>query len=265
MDIDANFVKKAAKIYLQMLKTYFRAKFIGLENIPKTQFLAVGNHLGVHFMPETFLWMTKYHSMNLPVPMNVLVHHVFHKLAAFFKLPEKEFGVLEASPENAIHALKTGNALTVYPGGDRENTKPFKDRYKIDFFEHTGYIELAIKARVPILPIVGIGGGETLFVLSSGEKIAEITGLTKLTKVHSWPVYWSFPFGWHMGHLPNFSLPLPSQITISILPPYSIEKYSIEDANNAEVLKKINGEITQLMQTEMNRLAKGRIPIIGKI
>ena len=185
MEIDEKVLKKAANIYLPILETYYRAKFIGIENIPITPFLGVGNHLGVHFMPETYLWMTKYHSMNLKVPMKVLVHHFVHEVASFLKLPKDALGMIEADPEKAINELKSGNAVTVYPGGDRDNTKPFKDRYKIDFFDRLGYIELAIRAQVPILPIVGIGGGETLFVLSAGEKIAEVIGLKKWTKIQT--------------------------------------------------------------------------------
>lgn len=257
--------KKTAKLITPLLEKYYRAKFIGLENVPSTPFLGIGNHLGVYFMPEAFLWVGKYYGLDNKPPMKILVHHVLHEISSLLKLPESEFGLLDASPENAIEALKSGSAVTVFPGGDRENSKPFSERNKIDFYNHYGYIQLALKARVPILPVVGIGGGETLFVLSSGEKIAKKTGLTKLFKLHTWPIYWSFPFGWHIGHFHFLSLPLPSQITISVLPPYSVDKYSESDADNLDVLKKINDEIVQQMQTEMDRLAKGRIPIIGKI
>ena len=154
-------------------------------------------------------------------------------------------------------------AATVYPGSDRDNSKPYTERNKIDFFEHTGYVKLALKAQVPIVPVVGIGGAETVFVLSAGDKIAEVTGLKKMLKLHTWPVYWSFPGGWHVGHLPYFSLPLPSQITISVLPPYPVDEYTPEDAENPDIVQKINLEIIIMMQEEMNRLAKGRIPIVG--
>jgi len=257
--------KKASKTLFPLLKKYYRAKFIGLENIPEKSFLAVGNHVGMYFIPEAFLWVGKYHTLNNKPPMQVLVHKIFHDIASKIHLPEDQFGILEATPENAIESLQSGNALTVFPGGDLDNTKPFKDRNKIDFFGHRGYIQLALKAGVPILPVVGIGGGETVFVLSSGEKIARKSGLSRLFKLHSWPVYLSFPFGLHIGHGPRLSLPLPSQITLSILPPVSLKDYSIEDADNPEVLEKINHEIVAKMQEEMNRLNEGRIPIIGKI
>lgn len=257
--------KKTAELLLPLFEAYYRAKFLGMENIPDKPFLGVGNHLGVYFMPETYLWMGKYHLLKDKPPMKVLVHHALLKIISFLKLPEEEFGVLDANPENALTALKEGSSVTVYPGGDRENSKPFKERNKIDFFDHYGYIQLALRSGVPILPIVGIGGGETLFVFSSGEKIAEKVGLSKYLKIHTWPVYWSFPLGLHIGHFPFLSLPLPSQITISILPPVTLGQYSKSDADNPEILKQINAEIVGLMQTEMDKLAKWRIPVIGKI
>jgi 1-acyl-sn-glycerol-3-phosphate acyltransferase len=216
-------------------------------------------------MPESFLWLGKYHTMPNKPPMKVLVHHVFHKVASFFHLPERQFGIVEANPKYAIRELRKGNALTVYPGGDQDNTKSFFDRNKITFFEHHGYVKLAIKAGVPILPIVGVGGGETLFVLNSGHYLTEKSKLAQLIKLKSWPIYWSFPFGWHIGHGPRFSIPLPSQITISILPPIYLNEYTLEDADNEEKLKEINFMIVNIMQNELDKLAKNRIPIIGKI
>jgi len=257
--------RKIAKWYLPILKTYYRAEFKGLENIPDVPFLGVGNHLGMWFMPESFLWGAKYQSEERKIPMLTLVHHMLRHIADLAHLPVDDLGLLEATRENTITALKEGCAVTVYPGGDRDNGKPFKDRYKIDFFNHLGYVKMAIKAQVPILPIVGIGGGETLFVLNSGEKFAEWSGLKKLTKIHTWPVFWSFPFGWHIGHFPFFSVPLPSQVTLSILKPYYVDEYSVGDADDPEIIQHINQDIIRLMQEEMDKLAQGRIPIIGKI
>jgi len=68
-----------------------------------------------------------------------------------------------------------------------------------------------------------------------------------------------------VGHFPYPSIPLPSQVTLSVLPPYDVSAYSPKDAENDEVVKKINQEIIEMMQKEMDRLAEGRIPIIGKL
>ena len=257
--------RKVSNFLLPALEKYYRVKYIGLENIPDTPFLGVGNHLGVYFIPESYLWLGKYHSLDNKPKMSVLVHKVFKELTDVLNLGDESFGMLDANPESALNALKSGNALTVYPGGDRENSKAFVDRNKIDFFEHLGYIKLALRARVPIVPIVGIGGGETLFVLSSGEQFARRTQLTKMFKLHSWPIYWSFPFGWHIGHFPHISLPLPSQITLSILPPIYLDEYHESAIDNPLEIEQINKMVVDIMQKEMDKLAEGRIPIIGKL
>lgn len=262
-DLNPDITVSVARLYLPILTKYHRAKFFGFDNIPEKPFLAVGNHSGIHFMPESMLWFAKYHSNKPKVHMMTLSHNITYKAGKFLKLPLKDFGIIEANPEKALGALKAGYAVTVYPGSDLDNSKPFSERNHIDFFGHTGYVKLALKAHVPIIPVVGVGGAETLFVASSGEKFAETIGLTKWLKLHTWPVYWSFPFGWHVGHLPYFSVPLPAQITISVLPPYSLKKYKAADAENPEIIEKINADILSMMQEEMDRLTKNRIPIIG--
>lgn len=256
---------KTAEHVMPFIEKYYRAEYYGLENIPDDNFLAVGNHLGVYFMPESYLWMGKYHLLGNKPPMKVLVHRMLHEAAKCFKITETEFGIVKASKRNAYEALKEGYSVTVYPAGDRDNAKPYKDRNKIDFFKNRGYIKMAIRTGVPILPVIGIGGGETLFVLSSGEKIAKRSRLLRKMQVHTWPVYWSFPFGLHVGHLPNISIPLPSQVTISVLPPIHLDEYTEEDLDNPDILEEINDKIVGAMQAEMDKHVKDRIPIIGKI
>lgn len=257
--------RKLSHFLLPTIEKYFRAKYKGLENIPDRPFIGVGNHLGVYFIPESYLWLGKYHTLKGKPPMTVLVHKAFHQLTSVFNFTENDFGIIKANPKNAIESLKAGNALTVYPGGDRENTKPFSERNKIDFYDHTGYIKLALRSGCPILPIVGIGGGETLFVLSSGEQLVKRNQLAKLFKIHTWPIYWSFPFGFKFGHFKLFQVPLPSQITISVLPPVEVGEYLPHDADNPHIVKMLNDKVVSLMQEELDKLAKGRIPIIGKI
>lgn len=262
---DPKLARKVAKLYLPVLETYHRAKWFGLENIPDEVFLGVGNHTGMHFMPESLLWLAKYHSGDHYIPMLTLIHHMTHHLGRMVKLPVNELGFLEARRDNALTALQSGFAVTVYPGGDRDVARTFFDRNKIDFFDHYGYVRLAIKAQVPILPIVGCGGGETLFVINNGEKIAEFTGLKRFGKVHTWPLYWSFPFGLHWGHLPHFELPLPSQMTMSVLKPIYLKDYRPEQADDPRVVAEVNGLVMSAMQRELDKLAEGRIPVIGKL
>ncbi len=135
---DPSLTQKLARLWLPILERYYRVQYRGLENIPEIPFLGVGNHLGMYFMPESYIWGTKYHSEERKVPMLTLIHHLFHHVAEMLKMPVDDLGLLEATRQNALDALKKGFAVTLYPGGDRDNSKPFKDRNRIDFFDHLG-------------------------------------------------------------------------------------------------------------------------------
>lgn len=256
---------KIAKLLLPTFNKYYRAEFIGMENIPNRPFLGVGNHSGMHFMPESFLWLGKYHSEPREVNMFTLIHHFTHHIGEMAFLPLKQMGLLDANKGNAANALRQGFAVTVYPAGDRDNAKPFWERNKIDFFDHLGYVKLALDTNVPILPIVGVGGGEAVFTAFSGEQIAEWTGLKKYLKIHTWPLYWSWPFGWHLGHIPVPGLPLPTQISISVLEPIHVEDHPRAEANDPKIVQEINEIVVARMQREVDRLVKGRIPVIGNL
>ena len=54
-------------------------------------------------------------------------------------------------------------------------------------------------------------------------------------------------------------------MTMSILEPYYLNDYGPEDADNSEVVERINNDILGLMQNELDELSKGRIPILGKV
>jgi 1-acyl-sn-glycerol-3-phosphate acyltransferase len=264
-DYDPALGRKVAKLWLPILERYHRARFEGLDNLPDSAFLAVGNHSGVHFMPETFLWLCRYHTMPTARPMYTLVHEFMVKLGERIGFPMHAMGILDGSMESARAALRQGCSVTVYPGGDRDNSKPFCERNTIDFFGHTGYVRLALQARVPVVPVVGVGGGESVVTLSSGSAFARITGLTDRFKIHSWPVYWSFPFGFHIGHFPSLGLPLPCQVTISVLPPIGTEDYPIGSETDPEAIDDLNRKVIAAMQAETDRLCSGRIPVLGRL
>ena len=264
-DFNPELVHRIAKYYLPVVEKYHRAEFLGFDNIPDGPFLAVGNHTGVHFMPESLLWLSKYHSDPSNRPMYTLVHDFAYKLASQFRIPLHTLGILDAEKNSAFEALCEGCAVTVYPGGDRDNAKPFKDRNRIDFFGHTGYVRMALKARVPILPVVGVGGGESVFTATSGSWLADVTGISKRFKLHTWPIYWSFQFGWHFGHIPALGIPLPTQITISVLDPIPTAIYPDDAASDNALVEQLNAQVIRAMQDETDRLIEGRIPVIGRI
>lgn len=50
-------------------------------------------------------------------------------------------------------ALERDAALLVYPGGDHETFRPSWESEEVDFAERTGFIKLALKHDVSIVPV----------------------------------------------------------------------------------------------------------------
>ena len=95
----------------------------------------------------------------------------------FFAGSSRGSAPFPADPEIAYEAFERDYSLLVYPGGEKESFGPIRDRKKIDFFQRKGFIRLALKAKVPIVPIVSIGAHESYVILNRGEEIAEKLGL----------------------------------------------------------------------------------------
>lgn len=166
-------------------------------------------------------------------------------------------GTIPGSMENALNAFAQGKNILLLPGGDRDGLKPFKDRNKVNFFGNHGFVELARRAGVPIVPIVTAGAGETLYGVD-GTKLAQRLKLDKTARLNSVPISVSIPWGVNVGFagvLPWF--PLPSKLETIVLP--SIRVKDDDDVDEFALA------LQERMQQEMDKMTKGRIPIVGRL
>ncbi len=69
--------------------------------------------------------------------------------------------------------------VIVFPGGDYDALRPTLLQNRIDFNGRTGYVSTAVKAGVPIVPAVSIGGQETQLFLTRGTWLAKRLGFIK--------------------------------------------------------------------------------------
>jgi 1-acyl-sn-glycerol-3-phosphate acyltransferase len=135
------------------------------------------------------------------------------------------FGTVPASPENMQRALDRDAALLVYPGGDHETYRPTWESAKIDLAGRTGFARLAIEHRVPIVPVVAIGGQETALFLGQGQRLARILQLDSLLRLKVFPAQVAPPFGVTVLDLPG-RVPLPAKIVVRALPKIEVKSSS---------------------------------------
>src|SRR6059058_4382397 len=166
---------------------YFRPDVRGLENIPGGPSLLVGNHSGGLVIADTFVFSAAFYDHFGP---DRRFHQLAHDVAAKSPLLGliRRYGVVPASHDNARAAFKLGAPVLVYPGGDYETFRPSWHSDQIEFGGRQGFVRLALEEKVPIVPVVAIGGQETALFVTRGQRAARLTGLAELTRIKVLPV-----------------------------------------------------------------------------
>jgi hypothetical protein len=106
---------------------------------------------------------------------------------------------------------------------------------------------------------VAIGGQETALFVTRGQRLAKLTQLNKLARIKVLPISLGPPFGVNLLDLPG-RLPLPSKITIQVLPPVDLREGFGADPDVDEIYEHVTGE----MQDALKDLSDERtLPLVG--
>jgi len=258
---DPDYIRQTLPGYKRATDLYFRPKVRGLEHIPaEGPVLLVGNHSGGTLIADTFTFSYAFSTYFGPERrFHQLAHDLVLQVPGMGSL--RKWGTVPANHENAQRALGMGAALLVYPGGDHESYRPTADANRVDFGGRSGYVELALQAGVPIVPVVSIGGQETAFFATRGQGAARALQLDRLFRLKVLPIQVAPPFGVTVFDLP-FRLPLPAQITTQVLPPVDLTERFGSEPDRDEVSETLLAE----MQDALDVLADERdLPVVGSI
>ena len=95
-----------------------------------------------------------------PRPLNITVEHFFKGYPGFSMLIPK-IGCVAAHPANVHRLLFDEEQLVlVFPEGRKGTEKLYKDRYRLRRFGRGGFVEAAMRARAPIVPVCVVGAEE---------------------------------------------------------------------------------------------------------
>jgi 1-acyl-sn-glycerol-3-phosphate acyltransferase len=187
------------------------------------------------------------------------VYGMFH--SAFLALPGvgpfvRKAGALEAGWHNARAVLDREGIVLVYPGGDHEAFRPFRDRDRIDFAGRTGFARLALQARVPIVPAVSCGAHDTVLVMSRGERLAALNPVFRRFRIKAMPFLlgppWGLSPGWPV-------VQLPAKVVVQLGEPIDLTaQYGPEAAGDDVLVREAAAHVTGAMQEILDRLAQER-------
>ena len=121
-----------------------------------------------------------------------------------------KIGGVPAHPANVHRLLHDEEQLVlVFPEGRKGTEKLYKDRYQLRRFGRGGFVEAAMRARVPIVPVAVVGAEEAMPIF------AHMSALQRLTGLLYFPITPTFP---HFG-LAGFVGYLPAKFKIRFLEP----------------------------------------------
>jgi 1-acyl-sn-glycerol-3-phosphate acyltransferase len=239
--------------FLDYVLRYFDADVQGFENLPEDgPMLIVGNHSGGTLVPDVSVFIASwYRARGVGSPLMPLAFDAMSGLPGVGRAARRA-GAMPANRENASAALATGAAVLVYPGGDHDAYRPWRDRNRIDFADRKGFVKLALRSQVPVIPLVGHGAHESIFVIARGDSVSRAIGFGGL-RTTVMPLVWQLPWGISLPFVPG--IPMPVKITLQICPPMDWSQHGPDAAGDPAVVQHCYEEITGVMQQTLDRLA----------
>ena len=232
---------------------YFTPEVRGLDRLPPDgPVLLVGNHSGLYYMPEVWTCGQAILSRRgIDAPAHVLTYDLLFAVPGLGPVLRR-LGAIPASTSQAEAALGRGSCVMVYPGGDLEACRPWTRRNQVDFAGRQGFVRLALRCGVPVVPVAAHGGHHCVVVLARGDRLARAAGLNKL-RINVFPFLAGFPFGVAPAFTPP--LPMPAHLTLEFLPPLDWTAYGPGAAGDPGIVSACYDDITGRLQAAVDRLS----------
>lgn len=228
LGLHPDWVAMATALTGPLYQRYFRATSHGAAHIPQEGgAILAANHSGTLPIDAVLIYQDVLRHTDPPrVPRPVgdrfLPHLPF--VSTFFA----RVGMAAGTRGNVHHLLSSGELLLVFPEGTPGIGKGWAKRYQTQTFR-VGHAELAIRHRVPVIPVGVVGAEEALI------QLARIDG------VH--------PFGAPYLPIPLTPFPLPTRIHVRYGAPLALHEDLPEGAEeDPEVLQRAAERVRQAVQ-----------------
>jgi 1-acyl-sn-glycerol-3-phosphate acyltransferase len=258
---DWRFMELQKYLWNPLMDYWFRMEIEGWEKIPEPPVLLVGIHSGAPFVWDAWTigaqWWRHFGESRA-------LHGTAHD--ALMALPGvgryfRRMGVVPAAPDSIASALAAGHDVALWPGGERDSLRPWTQRDQAVLAGRVGFIKLAIRSGVPIVPIATVGGPDSMPVLATGRRLAKLLALDKVARLKMFPIALQVPWGISPALLPE--LPLPTKIRTAFQDPIELD-FDPERAQDDEYVESGYEQVRTSIQAGMDALARRRrLPLFG--
>lgn len=240
---------------------WFRMEFDGWENLPDPPVLLVGIHTGAPFVWDAWTvgvqWWRRFGQER---PLHGTAHDALMAMPVIGRY-FRAMGVLPAARDSMATALAEGHDVAVWPGGEVDSLRPWNERDVANLAGRTGFVRMAIKAGVPIVPIATVGGADAMPVLIRGDGLSRALRLDKVLRLKVFPLAVSLPWGIAPAALPQ--LPLPAKIRTRLMPAVEVD-HDPTRADDDDYVEHTYRAVQDSIQRGMDALARKRsLPLFG--
>lgn len=235
-----------------MYRTWWRISADGLEHVPADgRALLVANHSGVLPWDGAMIAtaIAEEHPTNRDRITRSLHLHWFSGLPLVAPALAA-LGQVPGIPENAVRLLEDDELVCVFPEGLKGVGKLYKDRYKLARFGRGGFVQAALRARAPIVPVAVVGAEEIYPMLANAEPVARMLGMPYF------PLTPFFPWFGLLG-----VVPLPTRWSLTFCPPVPTNEYDPEAANDPLIVLALTEQVRATIQDAIDRKLADRTSI----
>ena len=237
---DEEFVESIEPLFEFLYERWWRVRAIGLENVPpEGGAMLAANHAGI--LPWDATMMSLAIQREHPRPR----HPRFLVLDWAFELPYvsvimRKVGGVVASPHNALRLLQEDRLVAVFPEGIKGTGKPFSQRYRLQRFGRGGFVEVALRAGAPIVPVAVVGSEEIYPKLGEAPLLARLIGAPYFPLTPTFP--WLGPLG---------VVPLPSKWRIEFCQPIETSSYGTAAADDRALVLELSERVRDTIQRKL--------------
>lgn len=245
---DAEFRDAIEPFFDFLYDAWWRVRVSGVENVPgHGRALLAANHAGILPWDATMISVGLMREHPLPRQPRFLVLDWAFELP-FVSATVRKVGGVVASPYNALRLLDQDELVAVFPEGVSGMAKPFSERYHLQRFGRGGFVQIALRAGAPIVPVAVVGSEEIY------PKLGESAALARLLGTPFFPLTPLFPWLGPLG-----AIPLPSRWRIEFCPPIETASHGPAGADDRGLVLELSERVRQtIQQTVLENVVKRR-------
>ncbi len=220
-------------------RLWFRCEVDGVERVPADGgALLVCNHSGALPHDASMIAKAIKEEHPRPRPLSITVERSFKGYPGVSMLLPK-VGAVPAHPAN-VHRLlfDEGKLVLVFPEGRKGTEKLYRERYRLRRFGRGGFVEAAMRARAPIVPVAVVGAEEAAPIFAHVGALQKLTGLVYL------PITPAFPALGVAGMLGY----LPAKFRIRFLEPVRTDGMGDEPWQDKALVQTVSEDIRATIQ-----------------